>query len=60
MSKNERLKQINIDKIALFLNNKYNKVFKDKNFTMNILKNEISSKNKSTTFLFFWLWFTIF
>ena len=42
MSKNERLKQINIDKIALFLSNKYNKVFKDKNFTMNILKNEIS------------------
>ena len=42
MSKNESLKQINIDKIALFLNNKYNKVFKDKNFTMNSLKNEIS------------------
>ena len=42
MSKNERLKQINIDKIALFLNNKYNKVFKDKNFTMNSLKYEIS------------------
>ena len=42
MSKNERLKQINIDKIALFLNNKYNKVFKDKNFTMNTLKYEIS------------------
>ena len=42
MSKNERLKQINIDKIALFLNNKYNKIFKDKNFTMNSLKYEIS------------------
>ena len=42
MSKNERLKQINIDKIALFLNNKYNKVFKDKNFTINTLKYEIS------------------
>ena len=42
MSKNERLKQVNIDKIALFLNNKYNKVFKDKNFTMNALKYEIS------------------
>ena len=42
MSKNERLKQVNIDKIALFLSNKYNKVFKDKNFTMNALKYEIS------------------
>ena len=42
MSKNELMKQINIDKIALFLSNKYNKIFKDKNFTMNILKNEIS------------------
>ena len=42
MSKNERLKQVNIDKIALFLSNKYNKVFKDKNFSMNELKYEIS------------------
>ena len=42
MSNNERLKQINIDNIDLFLNNKYNKVFKDKNFTMNTLKYEIS------------------
>ena len=42
MSKNERLKQVNIDKIALFLNNKYCKVFKDKNFSMNELKYEIS------------------
>ena len=42
MSKNERLKQVNIDKIALFLNNKYNKVFRDKNFSMNALKYEIS------------------
>ena len=42
MSKNERLKQVNIDKIALFLNNKYNKVFKDKNFTLGVLKYEIS------------------
>ena len=42
MSKNERLKQVNIDKIALFLNNKYNKVFKDKNFTIDALKYEIS------------------
>ena len=42
MSKNERLKQVNIDKIALFLSNKYNKVFKDKNFSMNALKYEIS------------------
>ena len=42
MSKNERLKQVNIDKIALFLSNKYNKVFKDKNFTMETLKYEVS------------------
>ena len=42
MSKNERLKRVNIDKIALFLNNKYNKVFQDKNFSMNALKYEIS------------------
>ena len=42
MSKNERLKQVNIDKIALFLSNKYNKVFKDKNLSMNELKYEIS------------------
>jgi hypothetical protein len=33
---------VNIDKIALFLSNKYNKVFKDKNFSMNELKYEIS------------------
>ena len=42
MLKNERLKQGIIDKIALFLNNKYNKVFKDKNFSMSELKYEIS------------------
>ena len=42
MSKNELLKQVNIDKIALFLSNKYNKVFKDENFSMNELKYEIS------------------
>lgn len=42
MSKNERLKRVNIDKIALFLNNKYNKVFQDKNFSMNALKYKIS------------------
>ena len=42
MAKNEKLKQANIDKIALFLNRKYNKVFKDKEFTMDILKKEIS------------------
>ena len=42
MTKNEKLKQANIDKIALFLSQKYNKVFKDKNFTIDILKQEIS------------------
>ena len=41
-NKNERLKQANIDKISLFLNKKYNKVFKDKGFTIDILKQEIS------------------
>ena len=41
MAKNERLKQQNIDKIAIFLSKKYNKVFKDKEFTMDILKFEI-------------------
>ena len=41
-TKNERLKQANIDKISLFLNKKYNKVFKDKGFTIDILKQEIS------------------
>ena len=41
-TKNERLKQMNIDKISLFLNKKYNKVFKDKEFTMDILKMEVS------------------
>ena len=41
-TKNERLKQVNIDKISLFLSKKYNKVFKDKEFTMDILKHEIS------------------
>ena len=42
IAKNEKLKQANIDKIALFLNKKYNKVFKDKEFTIDILKQEIS------------------
>ena len=42
MTKNEKLKQANIDKISLFLSHKYNKVFKDKNFTIDILKQEIS------------------
>ena len=41
-TKNERLKQVNIDKLSLFLSKKYNKVFKDKEFTMDILKHEIS------------------
>ena len=41
-TKNEKLKQVNIDKISLFLNKKYNKVFKDKEFTMDILKMEVS------------------
>ena len=41
IAKNERLKQQNIDKIAIFLNKKYNKVFKDKEFTMDNLKFEI-------------------
>ena len=42
MTKNEKLKQANIDKISLFLNKKYKKVFKDKQFTMDILKQEVS------------------
>ena len=42
MTKNERLKQVNIDKISLFLSKKYNKVFKDKEFTMDILKYEVA------------------
>ena len=42
MTKNEKLKQANIDKISLFLNKKYKKVFKDKQFTMEILKQEVS------------------
>ena len=42
LTKNEKLKNDNIDKIALFLNKKYNKVFKDKQFTIDILKKEIS------------------
>ena len=42
ITKNEKLKQVNIDKISLFLNKKYNKVFKDKQFTMDILKQEVS------------------
>ena len=42
MTKNEKLKQTNIDKISLFLSKKYNKVFKDKGFTMDILKTEVS------------------
>jgi len=42
MTKNERLKQANIDKISLFLSKKYNKVFKDKEFTMDILKYEVA------------------
>ena len=43
MTKNERLKQVNVDKISLFLSKKYNKVFKDKEFTMDILKYEVES-----------------
>ena len=42
MTNNQKLKQTNIDKISLFLNKKYNKVFKDKQFTMDILKQEVS------------------
>ena len=42
MTKNERLKQVNIDKISLFLSKKYNKVFKDKEFTIDILKYEVA------------------
>ena len=42
MLKNERLKQGIIYKIALFLNKKYNKLLKDKNFSMSELKYEIS------------------
>ena len=42
MTKNERLKQVNVDKISLFLSKKYNKVFKDKEFTMDILKYEVA------------------
>ena len=42
MTKNERLKQANVDKISVFLSKKYNKVFKDKGFTNEILKQEIS------------------
>lgn len=42
MTKNEKLKQANIEKISLFLNKKYNKVFKDRQFTIDILKYEVS------------------
>lgn len=42
MQKNEKMKKAIIEKISLFLNNKYRRVFQDKGFTIDILKLEIS------------------
>ena len=42
MQKNEKMKKAIIEKVSLFLNNKYRHVFQDKGFTQEILKSEVS------------------
>ena len=42
MQKNEKMKKAIVEKISLFLNNKYRRVFQDKGFTIDMLKSEIS------------------
>ena len=41
-AKNEKLKKQHVDKMILFLNNKYSRVFKDKGFNNEKLRNEVN------------------